>query len=227
MKKNCMLLAALAALAAAQAHAAFRCVDTGGVTHVGDTPPAACADVPIYEISRGGSVIRRIDPTPSPEELRERREAAKARREAEKEAAEQHRKDVALLASFSSEKEFDVVRDRNIEPLTGRIQSARDRLADIAAREKRIAEEMEFYTSGKSARDDGKPHAVPAAFTAELERLRQERAVLNGSIARSEQEIREIRTRFDTDKKRWVGLKTGAIAMPKEPRSPTPVRKTY
>jgi hypothetical protein len=45
------------------AQAAFKCVDDKGKSHFQDTPPAACANVVIYEVSSQGSVIRRIEPT--------------------------------------------------------------------------------------------------------------------------------------------------------------------
>src|SRR5690349_12529481 len=117
MKKLGLLLAALFATSAS---AAFRCVDEKGRTHVGDTPPAGCANVVMYEVTRGGQVIRTIQPTMTEEQVKARQEAEEKIRAAEKVAAEQKRKDMALLSTYGSEKEFDVARDRNIDPINQR-----------------------------------------------------------------------------------------------------------
>ena len=45
----------------------------------------------------------------------------------ELEFIEQRRKDLALLATYSNEKDFDVSRDRNIDPVQNRIKGAKER----------------------------------------------------------------------------------------------------
>src|SRR5689334_3950381 len=63
-------LVAVLALHASVAGAAFKCVDEKGITHFGDTPPAACANVLMLEVTPSGTVLRRIEPTPTAEKLR-------------------------------------------------------------------------------------------------------------------------------------------------------------
>jgi hypothetical protein len=198
------------------AGAAFKCVDEKGYTHFGDTPPAACANVVLYEVSQGGMVIRRIDPTPTADQLRLREEEA-ARVKA---AAEQRRRDLALLSTFSSEREFDVVRDRSIEPITGRINLAKERIKAVDTRRQELEDEMEFYKAGKTTKAGGKPREAPFVLTSELQRIVAERQTLERTIVSDEREIEKLRTKFDTDKKRWVGLRNsgaGATASPADP----------
>ena len=118
-KKICLLVAL--ALATLPAAAAFRCVDEKGRTHIGDTPPPGCANVLMEEVTRGGTVIRKIEPSLTEEQVKARQEAEEKQRIADKAAAEQKRKDTALLSTYANEKEFDVARDRNIEPIKARI----------------------------------------------------------------------------------------------------------
>jgi hypothetical protein len=205
-KKTCLLLAM--ALAVPAAHGAFRCVDEKGRTHVGDTPPLGCANVVMYEVTRGGTIIRKIEPTLTEEQVKARQEAEEKARLAEKAAAEQKRKDSALLASYANEKEFDVARDRNTEPLKQRITQSEQRAKEIDKRMKTVKEEMEFYTAGKKKGDKGKDAAAPMA--AELERLDDEKKQIAKSIVDANREIAEIRAKFDADKQRWVTLKRGA-----------------
>jgi hypothetical protein len=203
MKRTCLLIALLAAT---QAGAAYKCKDEKGKTHIGDTPPAGCANVVMYEINRAGHVLRQIDPTLTPEQVKQKEIEEAKRREAEKAAVEQKRKDTALLQSFSSEKEFDIVRDRNIEPLRARIRIAQDRIKDVDKRLKEVDEEAEFYKAGKKKGTKGE---MPKALGYEQERLRAEKGTLDKSIAETEKEIEQTREKFDADKRRWVTLKSG------------------
>jgi hypothetical protein len=215
MKKFIMLLAALYVPAAG---AAYKCVDEKGVTHIGDTPPAGCANVMMYEISRSGAVIRNIEPTPTPEQLKAKLEEEARRKEADKLAADQKRKDLALLSSYSNEREFDVARDRNVEPLNGRIYNSRDRIKVIDKRLKELDDESEFYKAGKSKA--AKSREVPAPVVAELQRLHAEKDILEKSIAGNEREIDALKAKFDADKKRWMDLKANPSMRNQQPEAP-------
>jgi len=215
MKKIFLLLTALYVPAAG---AAYKCVDEKGVTHIGDTPPAGCANVMMYEISGSGAVIRNIDPTPTPEQLKIRMEEAARAKEAERTAAEQKRKDLALLSSYSNEREFDVARDRNVEPLNGRIYNNKDRIKVIDKRLKELDDESEFYKAGKSKA--AKTREVPPPIVAELQRLRAEKDLLEKSIAGNEKEIEALKVKFDIDKKRWLDLKANPNMRNQQPEAP-------
>jgi hypothetical protein len=198
-------LAILALCTVVPAEAAFRCKDEKGLTHVGDTPPPACANVVMYEVSKSGSVIRRIEPSLTAEQVKARQEEAARQVEAEKAAAEQRRKDVALLSTYGSEKDIDTARDVNLKPIEGRIKSAQERAAAAEKRQKELEEEMEFYTAGKSK--SSKSRTAPPQLVADIEHLKSEKVTLARSIAGYEAEMRQVRERFETDRKRWLELK--------------------
>jgi hypothetical protein len=196
----------LAMLVAPAAQATYRCKDEKGLTHVGDTPPAGCANVVMYEVTKSGTVIRKIDPTPTGDQIRLRQEEAARQKEEEKAAAEQRRKDMALLATYSSVKDVDTSRDLNLKPIEVRIRSARDRVVEVEKREKELDEEMEFYTAGKG-KSSKRTRAPPLQLVADIERTRNEKAALVRSIANYEKEMEQVRERYDIDRKRWVELK--------------------
>lgn len=231
--KNILILVAL--LYAPLAGAEYKCVDARGLTHVGDTPPAACADVVMYEISPTGRVLRRIDPTPTADQLKLRIEEVDRKKEAERAANEQKRRDLALLNTYASEREVDVARDRNIEPLRGRIQNAKERLEVVAKREKQVEEELEFYKAGQArsakGREDAPRREAPPALVSELERIKGEKDSLFKGIAAHEREIEQLRSKYDGDKQRWLALKSGAVAKPAEyidpPKTEPPRRRYY
>jgi Domain of unknown function (DUF4124) len=203
--RRLLLLSAIAF--ATSAGATFRCVDGKGVTHVGDTPPDECGNVVVYEISASGNVIRKMDPTPTPEQAKAMREEQERKKESDRAAAEQKRKDTALLASFSAEKEFDVVRDRNIEPLVGRIKSNEERIREVDKHIKELEDEMEFYRAGKKSGKSGKATEPPPVLMEVMTRSRAEKATLEKANVGYAKEIEDLKSKFDADKKRWVSLK--------------------
>jgi uncharacterized protein DUF4124 len=204
--KRRILLAALV-LAAPFAGATYKCVNEKGITLIGDTPPEGCERVIMYEMSPTGHVVRKIDPTPSPDELKAYAADADKRRAAERAAAEQKRKDVALLNTYSTDKEIDTARDRNLEPIRGRIKSAQSRIGEVDKRLKEIDEEMEFYKAGKSKKKDAKPIAPPIGLVADRERVQKERDALLATIASSEKEMIAVKERYEADKVRFGELK--------------------
>ena len=210
MKRLVILAAVLVALPAAEA--AYKCTDEKGRTHIGDPPPPRCERVIMYEISRSGTVLRKIDPTPTEQERQARADEMARKKEEARAADEQRRKDLALLATYSSERDFDVSRDRNIEPVQNRIKGARERYEAVEKRLRELEEETEFYKAGKSKAAAskaaaGKAREVPAQLAADLDRTRREKEQLNANLAGYDREIEQIRVRYEADKKRWMDLK--------------------
>ena len=203
--KTRKLLALLALAFASPAFAAFKCVDEKGVTRIGETPPEECGNVVMYEISRSGQVLRKIDPSLTEAEVKARKDEVERRKEADKASAEQRRKDEALLNTYASEREIDMTRDRNIEPINGRIKVAKERIVAVDKRVTQLEEEMEFYKAGKSKAAKGRE--APQNLVHDLERLKKEKVVLEKSIAGYEKEIEVMRGKYDTDKQRWIALK--------------------
>jgi predicted RNase H-like nuclease (RuvC/YqgF family) len=154
------------------------------------------------------------------------REERERKKKEERVAAEQRRKDLALLNTYSSASEFDVARDRNIEPVEGRITAAGERIKELDQREAQIAARIEGYEdkTGK----DGKPVEPPAWLTDDLGRVRSEKVSLGAAIERYRKEIEDLRKRFDTDKRRWIALKAAGGSLPppsdRAPAEPEPVK---
>jgi hypothetical protein len=188
--KSAALIALLAVAPAA--HAAFKCVDEKGKSHFQDTPPAACGNVVIYEVSPSGTVIRKIEPSGS---------AAGAAKDAdaERRAADQKRRDRALLDSYSSAAEFDVARDRNLEIIGTRLEGVKTRLAQIEGREKELLAAVASYK--------GKP---APAVQQDLEKVQAEKVQWQASQARFQKDYDRTQAQFDDDKKRWIELRGSA-----------------
>jgi hypothetical protein len=205
MKKT-KILCLVAALAFTPcAMAVFKCVDEKGVTRIGETPPEECAKVPMQEVTKSGKVLRTIAPSLTAEQVEALRAAEEKRKAENKVAAEQARLDQALLYTYASEREFDMTRDRNIEPIVNRKKVANERIAAIDKRVKQIEEEMEFYKAGKSKA--GKTREAPESLVHDLERARKEKATIEKSLEGYDREIAALKAKYDGDKQRWIALK--------------------
>jgi chromosome segregation ATPase len=215
------ILGLLILLHAPFAAAVYKCVDEKGNTLFGDVPPAGCGNVPIYEVSKSGMVVRKIEPTPTPEQVKERQEEQARRKRAEALAAEQKRQDMALLNSYTNAIEFDVARDRNIEPVQGRIASAQERLKELDQNEKQLHETGEHYRTSKEGSGE-----VPAWITANIDNIGRERKTLQAAILQYRKEIETLRSRYDSDKRRWIALKASAGRLPDgaQDAAPEPVK---
>ena len=97
-------------------------------------------------------------------------------------------------------------------------------MKEVDEHEQKVLEQMEFYKAGKrkDASAEAKAQDMPAALTAELKRARGEKAGLVKAVAADQREIEEVRAKFEADKKRWLALKSGAVARPEEYLAPEP-----
>jgi len=205
MKKT-KILCLMAALAfAPSALAVYKCVDEKGVTRIGETPPDECANVPMQEVSRSGAVLRTIAPSLTPAQVEAARAAEEKKKSENKALAEQARKDEALLYTYASEREIDMTRDRNIEPIKNRIKVSNERIAAVDKRIKQIEEEMEFYKAGKSK--SGKTRETPESLTHDLDRFKKETATIEKSLTDYDKEIAALKAKYDADRQRWTALK--------------------
>jgi len=183
----------------------FKCVDDKGATHYGDTMPPQCATKPFTEMSGQGSVRKKYEGPLTAEQIKARDEETARKKEEEKLAAEQKRKDSALLATYGSEREIDITRDRSLGQIDARVNSASQRVKEIDKRVEKLQNEMEFYKAGKSK--TGPAKEPPIQLVNDLERTGNERAALEASMKKMEEEKAKMREKFENDKARWKDLK--------------------
>jgi hypothetical protein len=211
-------------MASAQAQSTlFRCVDDKGVTHYGETMPAACAKKDVTEMSKQGRTIRKLDAPLTPEQQKAKAEADAKKREDDKKVADQRQKDLALLGTYGAEREIDVIRDKDVAQLDGRRKFLDARVADVDARLEKVNNQMEFYVAGKSksakakdAKDakDGKEgksneREVPPQLQADFDRVKSDRANLMLEMTRLDADKKAIIARYESEKERFRRLKGG------------------
>ena len=174
----------------------FCCDDAKGRKVCGDFLPAACQGRAYEERDNRGFVSKTVE-APLTAEQQARRDAELAKKEEEKrKAAEDRRRSVALLATYSSEKSIDSVRDRNLAEIDKSIAEAKKRLEEAAKRKQKLDSDREFYK--------GKP--LPDALKSQVGDNEREMQAQQATIAAKTKEKEEVRIRFAEEKKRYLEL---------------------
>ncbi len=197
-------------MAALPAHALFKCVDEKGVTHYGDTMPPQCAKKAITEMTKQGSIVKQYDAPLTAEQLRAQDEERERRKEHEKKLHEQRLKDHALIATYGSEREFDMARDKDLATLDVRKKTIASRNTEVDAQLTKLQNEMEFYKAGKSKTSKSKE--APPQLAQDYNRAVADRTNLDKEIAKIDADRVAVAARYDTEKSRWKKLKSGMPA---------------
>ena len=126
----------------------YKWVDDKGETHYGEVVPPEYANKDKVQFDDKGRVVK--DKSPD-----EDNSSSEFKTPEQKAAIEQHRKDKALLNTYSNEKEIDLARDRNLQQVEARINS-------IQLLQKSAQESLDGYRKEASAVAPGKP--IPASL---------------------------------------------------------------
>ena len=198
-----LLLGALALTLAAPAHATtYKWIDDQGVVHYTDKIPPEALNKGNVELNKQGLPIKKTDPALTPEQ-RKAREAEEARaQQIAKDRALVERRDRALLATYTTESEIDLARNRAVSTIDAQVQSA---TAYSATLNKRKAD-----LDGKKAALGDKP--VPPVLEREAANIVEELAKQADLIAIKQKEIIVVNARYDADKKRWKELRAATEA---------------
>lgn len=194
------MLAALTALAVpwsfdAAAQSLYCCQTAQGKKACGDRLPEQCIGRP-YTIRGPGGKIQHVEGMLSPEQ-RAAKQAADRQRKAEDEArAEQRRLDRALLATYASERDIDVARERAEKDLIAAIKQAEEKIAAAEKRIARFGREAEFY-KGKELPDELRRGKQDAEYE-----IRAQRELITGK----RKDLESVQSRFADEKRRYAEL---------------------
>lgn len=176
----------------------YKWVDERGVTHYGEIIPPQYRDKSVTQLNQRGVAVKRIDGVLTPEQRKAAEERAEREKAERKQLAAQRRRDMALMNTYTSVKEIEVARTRNlalpqqaIKGLQPRLNHAQQRLASL--------EEQ----AGKHS-DAGRP--VPEHLTEGIEKQKEVVAEIRADIARHSTDIESINRRFDADKQRYAEI---------------------
>lgn len=194
MASRCLLALLLVVALPAQAKM-YKWVDEQGKVHYTDTLPPDSAGHGSSQVKKSGSVVKESE---SVEERNKRLAEEAAEAERKKAANEQARKDRALLATFTSEQEIDLTRDRALEHHKSMIRGAEARLKQLQPSVEALQKKYSAATKG------GKP--APAHLQQQFEAKRAEVEEAQRIIKTNEEAMVMVRERYEADKLRFREL---------------------
>lgn len=190
----------LLALAMPAGAATYRWVDSSGRVHYTDTMPPQQAGMGHQELDKQGRVVRDVERTRRTAEEQRRAEEARRRAEAERQRElEQERRDRALLTSYTSEEEIDLVRDRALE--LERLQ-----LDSLQAQMNNASEKL-TYANGEIKKYAGPGKGAPRSFLQMREEAQNDLARIGAMLNQRQQNLEELRAKYESDKLRFRELK--------------------
>jgi hypothetical protein len=202
MHVHSLLLALALATAAPLAHAQgklYKWTDASGKVHYTDKMPTEAAGRASEELNRQGTVVRRTDAPMSAEQRAEQERERKRRAEEELAAREQKRKDMALMNTYSTERDIDEARARALKSNEDAIKDAERKLADAQKRAEKLKGEAEFYAK--------KP--MPKQLQQDVQVNELEIRAQSDVVEAKRREVTGINAKYDDDKRRYIELTRG------------------
>ena len=188
-----LLLAPL--VAAAQS---YRCTAKDGKRYYGQIIPSECVGLPVERLNAQGMVIGRIDPEGNEKERLAKEAAEAKKRENEAAQREAARRNRALLATYTSERDIEEARQRALAANSKQVKEAEERIAEIRKRQTAFQKELEFY-NGKN-----KP---PAKLLEDITMAENDLKLQQEALEAKKREVEGINAKYDEDKKRYAEIK--------------------
>jgi chromosome segregation ATPase len=192
-----VVLAAGIALSQPAAAKLYKWVDDQGVTHYGETVPPEYADKTRSELDKSGRVIKKKE-TLTPEAQRAKEEEEARKREEEEAAREQKRYDKALVNTYSSVKEIELARKRNLQQVDARVNSIDSQIKMLQTNLAELQKEADGYAkAGKK---------MPGSLRDDLDMSQKRLAKLQQDLEKANAEKAALDARYDADKARYKEL---------------------
>ena len=175
----------------------YRCTAADGKKYYGSTIPRQCFGQRIEQLNARGMVVKRYDAESDDKAKAEKEMSAAKKRELEAVSKETSRRNRALLATYTSEKDLEDARKRALADNQRAVAEVQARIAGIKKDQNRLTKELEFYT-GKN-----KP---PAKLTEEITNTEIDIKAQEGLLEAKKKEVDIINAKYDDDKKRYREL---------------------
>ena len=155
-------------------------------------------------LNKRGEMVNQGEASMSAEQRKAQQADADKKKQEEQQRAEEKRKDRALLDSFTTEKEIDLKRARDIQQIEVNIAAQQSLVKSMTERQTETRAKID------AAKKDNKP--VPAALQQEYDKQTADLAKLQEHMAQKRKEIVEKNAEYDAMKKRFMELKGPAPA---------------
>jgi chromosome segregation ATPase len=179
----------------------YRCVGKDGKKYYGQAIPPQCLGQPVEQLNAQGMVVKRIDAAASAAEREKKAADEEERKKREAISKEEGRRNRALLATYTSEKDIDQARARALKDNEAAVKDIERRIDGLKKRQAELKKELEFY-EGKN-----KP---PAKLQQDIKNADFDIETQQDLLDKKKKEVQQINARYDEDKKRYNELTKGA-----------------
>ena len=196
-------------LAGETAAGTYKWVDEKGVTHYSDSLPPSYSKNANTQLDKHGNVKKKTERALTDAEIKAKQDEIQRLKEEEIKAKEQKRLDEIMLATYASENEIDLVRDRSLEPYDGKIYLARERIKIL--QEQLVTQKKQFasYTGTTAA---GIAKTPPPKLSKDIAAAGKEMTTLEASIKELENEKTQMVAKYADDKRRFREVKVAGGA---------------
>jgi chromosome segregation ATPase len=156
--------------------------------------------MPVEQLNGQGMVIKRFDAAASAAEREKKAADEEERKKREAISKEEGRRNRALLATYTNEKDIDQARARALKDNEGAVKDIEKRIGGLKTRLSELRKELDFY-SGKN-----KP---PAKLSDDIRNTEFDIKTQEELMATKRREVDQINARYDDDKKRYAELTKG------------------
>jgi len=178
----------------------YRCTGQDGKKYYGSIVPNQCLGLPVEQLNAQGMVVKRFDAAASAAEREKKAADDEQRKKRESATKEEGRRNRALLATYTSERDIDTARGRALQENEVAIKDSERRIAALRKRQEELKKELDFY-QGKN-----KP---PAKLGDDMRNLEFDITTQEDLLAAKRRDVVTINTRYDNDKKRYLELTKG------------------
>ena len=178
----------------------------GKTVGCGDKVPPEYQDGASRELNKRGVTVKQSEPPLSEAQKKELQAEAERKAAESQVAAQQKRRDKALLDTFTTDKEIDLKRNRDIQLIASNIEAQQTNLKNANDRQTDARGRMEQY------KKENKP--VPQAIQEEFDRAEAGKLKIQAQIAQKRKEIEDLNQQYDDMKKRFVELTGTPAATP-------------
>lgn len=172
----------------------YKCVDGRGKIFYSDRFTTECGQT--QEMNRQGRVVKKhetLKPSVAPK-------PAAGEDGGRKDSAERQRRDRALTATYTSEEEIDLARDRSLAIPLQAVKTSENRLAK--------ANKELFDLKVQADRLAGQQKAIPPQLLEEIDAKQKEVSALEAEVQQKKNYAESVRARYEADKLRYRELKT-------------------
>jgi len=172
----------------------YKCLDSRGKVYYSDKLAPECNHV--EEMNRQGRVVKKHD-TANPGQAKKPAVEDSA---GPKDTTEKQRRDRALTATYTSEQEIDVARDRSLVIPMQAVKTSENRLAKV--------NQQLFDLKTQANQLAGQQKAIPPQLLEEIEVKQKEVSAVEAELQQKKSYAESVREKYEADKLRYRELKT-------------------